>query len=126
MSLGDYDASREELLDLAHKYETLLAWRRAHAASGAHAERAELRALARAFPGALRELDSVPLEVIAARAAQLIAAAHGGDRAPWMHWMVAYHAIMRDALWLKPRLSRQAASSDRIFSRSSCAMRDRA
>jgi len=106
-----YAATPEELLELARKYETLLVWRRAHRAAGTVAERSQLRGLARAFPGALRELDTEPLEVIESRVAALARAARGGPSEPWMHWMVAYHAVMRAALWLKPRLARGAAFS---------------
>jgi hypothetical protein len=106
VSAAGYVASREELLALAAKYQTLLAWRREHAEQGAIADRALLRALSQKFPGALRELDSVPLDVIEARIVQLTGAAQGSPVEPWMNWMVAYHQLMRAALWLKPRLMR--------------------
>jgi hypothetical protein len=61
--------------------------------------RAALKQLAREFPGALRELDSLPTDEIAAR----LAALEHGDDAPWMRWMARYHALMRAALHIKAR-----------------------
>ena len=49
--------SPDELLALSRKYDTLAKLRRARSRGGAVADRATLRALAREFPGALRELD---------------------------------------------------------------------
>jgi hypothetical protein len=105
-------ASREELLALLRKYDTLAELRRARAAGGAVADRAVLRALAREFPGALRELDTVSLDDIDARRQGLARAASGGAVEPWMTWMVAYHATMRAALVVKGRLSRARDLSD--------------
>jgi hypothetical protein len=105
-------ASRDQLLDLLRKYDTLAELRRARAAGGAVAERAVLRALAREFPGALRELDTVPADEIEARRVALAAASTGGAVEPWMTWMVAYHATMRAALVAKGRLSRARDLSD--------------
>ena len=106
--------SREELLALLRKYDTLADLRRERAAGGAVADRAVLRALAREFPGALRELDTVAADEIEARRAALARAATGGALAPWMAWMVAYHATMRAALVAKGRLSRVRDLSDSI------------
>jgi hypothetical protein len=106
--------SREELLALLRKYETLAELRRERAAGGAAAERSVLRALAREFPGALRELDTVTLDDIDTRRAALGAASAGGAVEPWMTWMVAYHATMRAALVVKARLSRARHLSDAI------------
>jgi hypothetical protein len=109
--------SRAELLALLHKYDTLAELRRARAAGGAVAERGVLRALAREFPGALRELDTVTLEDIDARRRALGAAGAGASVEPWMAWMVAYHATMRAALVVKARLSRAKELSDAIVTR---------
>jgi hypothetical protein len=106
--------SREELLALLRKYDTLAELRRERAAGGAVAERSVLRALAREFPGALRELDTVTLEQIEARRAALGSAAAGGAIEPWMTWMIAYHASMRAALVVKARLARARDLSDAI------------
>jgi hypothetical protein len=63
------------------------------------------KALAREFPGCLAELDTLPLDAIDARAAELARAADGGAVEPWMEWLAGYHAWMRAALWIKPRLA---------------------
>ena len=89
---------------LARKYRTLAAIR---AAGGAARE--QLRALAAEFPGALRELDNLPLEELEERAAALEA---GADE-PWMGWLAAYHAWSRAALWLKTHPGDLAGASDR-------------
>jgi hypothetical protein len=70
------------------------------------APRGELLALARAFPGALRELDTLPRAVIEERREALRTALSGAPPAPWMTWMIAYHATMRAALFVKARLAR--------------------
>lgn len=86
---------------LARKYRTLLALRVDHARDGAAADRERLRALAAEFPGALRELDTLPAEELEARAAALEAAADGGAVEPWMNAMAGYHALMGTALAVK-------------------------
>jgi hypothetical protein len=58
------------------------------------AARAELRAFAAAWPGALRELDTLPDDEIDRR----LAACEAGDDAPWLAWMARYHELMRTAL----------------------------
>ena len=65
------------------------------------AEKAELKALAAEFPGSLRELDTLPEEELHARAQALESAAAGGEPAPWMAWMIAYHRLMRTALAIR-------------------------
>jgi hypothetical protein len=98
--------SREDLTNLAAKYATLSRLRRERASDGKLAERGALRALAREFPGSLRELDTVTLEEIERRERELRAASEGGPGEPWMAWMVAYHRTMRAALFVKARLAR--------------------
>jgi hypothetical protein len=92
------------------------------AAAAGNESRAQLRALAAEFPGALRELDSLPSAELArrheacARAAggtaadeddaaadEGDAAADEGDAAAdegdaWIEWMARYHELMRAAL----------------------------
>jgi hypothetical protein len=104
-------ATADELVALARKYRTLASLRRDKAQDGSMAPRSVLRALAREFPGALRELDTVPLEEIDRRVNALDCAAvertvDGRDPDPWMTWMVAYHATMRAALLVKARVAR--------------------
>jgi hypothetical protein len=109
-----------DLARLAGKYETLATLRRERAAGAPLPGAATFKALAREFPGALQELDTLPLELIDARAAELHAAARaasaatgaGGDAgpdageapAPWMRWLFAWHALMRGALLVKAAL----------------------
>jgi hypothetical protein len=106
-------SSEEELCALARKYEVLAKMRRDRARDGSIAARAELRALAREFPGSLRELDTVPLDEIDRRTQALREAARGATGVDaWMIWMSAYHATMRDALFVKARVARAPALSD--------------
>ena len=90
-----------ELAALARKYRTIGAMRRARDRDGTLAGKAELEALASEFPGALRELDTLPLGLVDARAASLEEAAQSGAFEPWMAWMHAWHAAMRAALFAK-------------------------
>lgn len=88
---------------LARKYRTLLALRHERERTGEVAERAILRALSNEFPGALRELDRMPLDEIERRASALEAASTTDGGEPWMHWLAAYHALVRAALFVKSR-----------------------
>lgn len=97
---------REELTELLRKYDRLAELRQKRDAGGGVAPRGELLALARAFPGALRELDTLPMAVIEARREALHLAVAGDPATEWMTWMIAYHATMRAALFLKARLAR--------------------
>jgi hypothetical protein len=106
------EAPPEELARLARKYEALAALRRAREGGASPPEAAVFKALARAFPGCLNELDTLPLDVIDARAAALAAAAAGGPTEPWMTWLSGYHALMRAALRIKPRVARGQALDD--------------
>src|SRR4051812_9379411 len=63
-------------------------------------DRARLRALANEFPGALRELDPLPTDEIARRAAAL----ESGARESWMDWLGDFHDLMRVALEVKRTL----------------------
>jgi hypothetical protein len=90
---------------LLGKYQAMRALRIAQHAT---APRAELLALARAFPGALRELDQLPLEQIEARM-QALEHVLATGRAPeaWMALQSAYHGFMRAALRIRGRLLAQ-------------------
>jgi hypothetical protein len=102
----------EALAALLGKYETLAALRRARARGEPVPPKEVFRALAEAFPGALHELDVLPLEIIDARAEALRAACAGGPLPPWIPWMLGYHALMRAALRVKIRLARRKELSD--------------
>ena len=73
-------------------------------------ERAVFKALASEFPGCLKELDTLPLEEIDARAAALAAAASGGPILDWMAWLAGYHALLRAALRIRIRSTRSTRS----------------
>jgi hypothetical protein len=86
---------------LIRKYRTLLHLRRTLAPHITAQQKHELRHLAAEFPGALRELDSLPTEELEAR----LLAVEGGATEPWMEWMDAYHTLMRVALECKRALA---------------------
>ena len=92
---------------LDEKYAQLEELRRARARGEPIPERAVFKRLAERFPGALRELDTSPMERIEKRRQQLAVAIHGGLVEPWMAWMTAYHELMRIALWVKIRTAKQ-------------------
>jgi hypothetical protein len=72
--------------------------------------RPALTRLARDFPGALRELDALPFEVIEARLSELNRAVDDPVCVePWMRAQVEYHALTRGALAAKRFLSEQTA-----------------
>jgi hypothetical protein len=105
----------ECLRALREKYVEMRALREAHDAGDPEDPRPRMRALARRFPGALREIDELPLDVIDARLAALDAALGGRGPVPaWARTLVAYHGWMRVALRLKrelaPRRDAEAAT----------------
>ena len=106
--------THEELGDLARKYDALADLRTRREAGGGVAPRGELLALAREFPGALRELDTLPRAEIARRRAEIRATLAGAPVAPWMTWLVAYHATMRAALYIKGRLARSGPRTSAV------------
>lgn len=97
--------SEDPFAALLAKYEEMHAMRRAHAA-GLEADDApaRMRALAERFPGALREIDRLPMPEIELRIAQLRA----GERPGWARTLVAYHGWMRVALRIKRARPRDA------------------
>jgi hypothetical protein len=101
--------SRTRLLGLSRKYRVLSALRR-----GVLAPKETLRPLAREFPGALRELDCLPLAELEARLRAVTAAEQGAVPEPWIAWMLCYHERMRVVLEVKQRL-RGARPSDRAI-----------
>jgi hypothetical protein len=108
-----YDPGAPALAALADKYRALALLRRAKARGEPPPNKAFFRTLAARFPGALRELDTVPLADLDDRADALERAAR--DPAafqPWMGWLHGYHAWMRAALALKPRLAALALDAD--------------
>jgi hypothetical protein len=104
--------SRSDLLALARKYRAMSELRRAQHQVTRSDVLGSLRSLAREFPGALRELDSLPLEEIEERVELLETAARFGIAARWMEWMYAYHLTMRAALGIKRRLGGRRSISE--------------
>jgi hypothetical protein len=110
MKLGT--PTREELLRLEAKYETILDLRYARERGEPLPERAVFKALADEFPGVLKELDTLRLEVVAARSEALGVAVGGGAIERWIVWMVAYHKLFRAALWIKLRTPKHSDLAD--------------
>jgi hypothetical protein len=89
----------EKLCDLRQRQQTDVA------------PRAEMVALAAAFPGALRELDCLPLEELERRAAALRAVLEGGAEVErWMVLQIRYHGFMRAVLRIKRLMLAQDSS----------------
>lgn len=111
----------EALAELGEKYRTLLAWRAQKQRDGSEPERAAFRALARRFPGALRELEVLSSETLERRALELEACARGErEAALWMLAIESFHRWMRVALRVKARShysspDEAAASHDAAF-----------
>ena len=92
----------ERVRALLGKYQTMHALR---VAQHAESPRAELAALAGAFPGALRELDQLSLSEIEARMQALEhVLATGTEAELWMQLQSAYHGFMRAALRIRAKL----------------------
>jgi|HubBroStandDraft_6_1064221.scaffolds.fasta_scaffold1225938_2 hypothetical protein len=105
-----HDATPEELVELLRKYEEMLGMRLSDEAHPGGNPRREMAALAARFPGALRELDELPLHGIRGRIEELSRCiAEGGHPAPWMRATALFHRLTRGALaakrWLGPRRS---------------------
>lgn len=87
------------LYGLVNKYERLVRLRTERTEV---VPTAELRSLARQFPGSLRELDRLPLETLTARLRALESALGGGGACEaWMQLQVSYHGYLRAALRIK-------------------------
>lgn len=95
-----------DLAGLRDKYREMVRLRGAHDAGDPADPRPAMRALAARFPGALREIDELPLDVIAARLADLEHALAGAAPAPWIVALSRYHAWMRLALGLRRACAR--------------------
>jgi len=94
--------SIDALGQLREKYRRMLSMRRDHDSGVEHDPRQQMRELAIQFPGALRELDELPLATIESRIDQLGAVIEQpASPAPWMLWMVEYHGHLRAALRVK-------------------------
>ena len=79
----------------------------------------EMAALAAEFPGALREIDELPIEEIDARLASLARASRDLSAVePWMRAVLSFHELTRGALtakkWLSGRKIVTAADRDAL------------
>jgi hypothetical protein len=103
-----------DLRALRDKYERMLRLRELHARAKAQPAftepdpRGPMADLARSYPGALREIDELPIVVIRARIADLTAAENDASRITmWMTAQSRFHALARGALatkrWLEGR-----------------------
>lgn len=101
MALTAFDPSRDSLTALLQKYETLAALRRDRAEGKPLPPASRFKALAASFPGALRELDTLPLEVIEERVVSIRRAVEGAPMDPWIPWMLGYHALGRAAIRIR-------------------------
>mgnify|MGYP000376665296 CR=1 FL=1 len=95
-------------MDLAALRVKYLELRSLRSAPGGEDVRPRLRALAADFPGALRELDEIPLEVIDARIQALDRVADGAAPELWMLVTARFHELTRSALSAKRLLSHRA------------------
>ncbi len=105
-------AATPDLPALARKYRTLAELRAAREdAAAAGQDRFEgealaargraFREIARAFPGALRELEVTHTAMLRAKAARVEAAASGEGLAPWIAVVWDFHAMLRELLALR-------------------------
>ncbi|MDI1451968.1 hypothetical protein [Polyangium sp. 6x1] len=98
--------SRDALVALESKYAEIAELRRARDRGEPIPARAVFKALAERFPGALHELDTLPLDVVDARLAALRRALAGDVIEPWMAWMASYHALLRAGLHIRIRATK--------------------
>jgi hypothetical protein len=108
--------SPEHLTALRRKYEEMLRLRLAADAGDIGDPRRAMAALASQFPGALREIDDLPLETIRARIRDLAQCERGVPVTPWMEATHLFHALTRGALcakkWLAGRKAIDAATRE--------------
>ena len=97
-----------DLRALRDKYERMLRLRELHARARTEPgfvepdPRPEMADLARSYPGALREIDELPLALIRERIEALATAETDATRtAPWMTAQSRFHALARGALAVK-------------------------
>lgn len=106
--------------DLAQKYAKILALRTAHDLARTTGvpepdPRTAMSALAARWPGALRELDELPLAVVHQRIAALARAeVDGAAFEPWMQAQLVFHrearAVLAAKRWLEGRRGIDAAT----------------
>ncbi len=82
---------------LAEKYSALLNARE-HRDAGGSTSKDVLAAIAKRFPGSLRELDRNPAHVLRMRLNEIQAALSGGRAPSWVYWVWTYHHWLAKAL----------------------------
>jgi hypothetical protein len=95
-------ASEAAVMALLDKYREIKRLREEHTRGDEQDPRPQLRELAARFPGALRELDELPMDVIDERLSSLhdvLARVHPAP--PWVALQLGYHGWMRAALRIK-------------------------
>jgi hypothetical protein len=104
--------TRHTLEQLGSKYREMLEMRLAHASGDEDEDEARRRmaGLASRFPGALREIDDLEIEIIRDRISRLDATLGGeAEVEPWMVAVGLFHSLARGALrakrWLAGRKS---------------------
>lgn len=98
---------RRAVASLTEKYDRIAALRADYDRTGGVVDRAAVAALARRWPGAVRELDTLPPGELSARREALRAAGTGEGAVPaWAVAHDAWHRVMAAALWVKARVRR--------------------
>jgi hypothetical protein len=95
--------------DLLDKYIEMHALRCLDASGELVDPKPRMRALAKRFPGALREIDELPLEIIQSRIATLRESDSSPEKQPekWVLAMLRFHVAMSDVLAIKRILGRR-------------------
>jgi hypothetical protein len=107
--------SRAALEALRGKYQEMLRMRLDDEAHPGSDTRREMAALAARFPGALRELDEAPLDVIRERIRALSRCVDSGAPVePWMHASAVFHSLTRGALAAKRWLAGRRVVDDAL------------
>lgn len=95
---------------LRDKYREIKRLREVDACADKLEARTHMAALAQRFPGALRELDRLPMRVIDDRLTQLDRFLERGEPLPaWAPLQISYHGLMRAALRIKRMFAGQSS-----------------
>jgi hypothetical protein len=105
----DAEMTQRAIAALREKYAEIRRLREVDAAGLAGDPRPAMRALARKFPGALRELDELTMAEIAEREDALAIAARDGVLPDWAHAQLALHAWLRVVLDVRRRVGKTRA-----------------
>lgn len=106
---------RDALQALHAKYVEMLRMRDLDAAGDPADPRPAMRALASRFPGALREIDELPRDVITARIDAIARALASSGHEPWMLALSRYHACLRVALRIRRTIPERTVAAARAL-----------